>query len=133
MQKHGVYCTSKAQYYLGEKLAWGMWEVWTFVVEAGNLGSQMECKETKAHKLSCWKFTIAFRQGEDNGSNANGVCKGSFVTMFFLCKNHIPVRNQFSKTWKVGCKEVSIAILARAIAIWVHSLGTVCCKTPQKS
>jgi hypothetical protein len=33
----------------------------------------------------------------------------------------------------VGCKEVSIAILAKAIAIWVYSLGVICYKAPQKS
>jgi hypothetical protein len=50
--------------------------------------------------------------------------------MCFLYKDHTPIGNQFSKRWRVGCKEVSIAILARTIANWVHSLGAICCRPP---
>jgi hypothetical protein len=110
-----------------------VWEPWIFAAQVVNLGSRMECRKTEVHKLSCWKLTIAFRQGEDIGSNANGTCKGSLIVVFFLFKNHILIINQFSKTWKVGYKEVSIAILTRAIAIWAHSLGAICSKAPQES
>ncbi len=95
-----------------------------------NLGSRMECRERKIHKLFRWKLTIAFKQGEDNGSSANGACKGPLIVMCFLYKDHTPIGNQFSKRWRVGCKEVSIAILARTIANWVHSLGAICCRPP---